>query len=327
MLGVVFIHSKFIMSRWAEKLAYGNFNSILSNALQYLISEQIARVCVPVFFFISGFFFFYKYHGSVKSFFKLIKKRIQSILVPYVFWSLFWFFIYWLINMNAYKDYFLYSFFYSLIKPIPYQFWFLQILILCFFLSPLIYWFIKKIKFIFLIALLAIYFLDFIHFKSNFYGVIFFSLGAVFCKIDVLKKQIFSKKINIFIYGVLLIINEFIFLANFKSHVIVWIFLHKLSILIAMVMILNFIFFSKRNITLSSRLNKIINSSFLFFLFAFHEPVLSSFKNLWYQLIGANYNLFAYLLLPLWTVFLAYMIYRIMDRYNNKILKLITGGR
>ena len=59
-----------------------------------LFLNQISRFAVPLFFIISGFVLElnYNYHNSYLSFFK---KRVSTILVPYVFWSLiYYYFVY-----------------------------------------------------------------------------------------------------------------------------------------------------------------------------------------------------------------------------------------
>lgn len=48
--------------------------------------ECLASISVPLFFFISGFLFFYKTEWSKEAYFSKLRKRIKSLLVPYLFW-------------------------------------------------------------------------------------------------------------------------------------------------------------------------------------------------------------------------------------------------
>lgn len=53
-----------------------------------LTLRQIATFCVPAFLFVSGFFIAYAWRGSQKgSVWKVIKKRIFTLLIPYTIWS------------------------------------------------------------------------------------------------------------------------------------------------------------------------------------------------------------------------------------------------
>ena len=55
----------------------------------YAITREIAFNAVPLFFFVSGYLFFYK----KESFAVKWKKRLKSIVLPYVIWCLIGFFI------------------------------------------------------------------------------------------------------------------------------------------------------------------------------------------------------------------------------------------
>lgn len=124
MVGILFIHSKFILSRWGETFGT-SFFSYISVSLQYLISEQVTRICVPLFFMISGYFFYYKFNGTLKSYYTQLQKRFKSILIPYFIWSVSWYIIY---NLTKLKFLDFSDFINSLINPIPYSFGFFKYL-------------------------------------------------------------------------------------------------------------------------------------------------------------------------------------------------------
>ncbi len=48
--------------------------------------ECFASISVPLFFFISGFLFFYKTEWSKEAYISKLRKRVKSLLVPYLFW-------------------------------------------------------------------------------------------------------------------------------------------------------------------------------------------------------------------------------------------------
>lgn len=326
MIGVVFIHSKFIMSRWGETMQTDSFWSVLSSALQYVVSEQIARVCVPIFFLMSGFFFFLKFSGSFTNFVSLLKKRGSSILIPYVFWAFFWFLINHFFNYSATEPFYA-KIYNALVHPIPYQFWFLQILMICFVVSPLIHFLIKKTGSIFIIIIIIIYFLDFMKFKANIHGLIFYSVGAYLSQLKYLKGELFSKKVNFIVYFVLIVLTEVFFLASTNKFTIIWILIHKLSIVFGLIIVTNYLFFHKLIFNKSINFLRKINTGFFFFLFVTHEPILSFLKKIWIILVGNKYNLIAYFLLPVFIIIGTYVLYSFMERRAQSLLKFVTGGR
>jgi surface polysaccharide O-acyltransferase-like enzyme len=59
-----------------------------------LFLNQIFRFAVPLFFMISGFVLELNYHAK-ESYFAYLKKRINRIFIPYIFWSgIYYFFVY-----------------------------------------------------------------------------------------------------------------------------------------------------------------------------------------------------------------------------------------
>ena len=55
---------------------------------QHIVSTEIARIAVPLFYFMSGYLFFYRSTPfSLAVYGQKIKKRVHSLLVPYLFWN------------------------------------------------------------------------------------------------------------------------------------------------------------------------------------------------------------------------------------------------
>jgi fucose 4-O-acetylase-like acetyltransferase len=87
-VGVVFIHTDFsnIVLAGVKQLSFANFP--VFKAIFLLFSKIIFEGCVPLFFFISGFLFFYRTADfSFQVYLKKIKSRVHSLLIPYVFWN------------------------------------------------------------------------------------------------------------------------------------------------------------------------------------------------------------------------------------------------
>ena len=77
MLLVVFLHGQLISMSTGMVLW-----------IQLLITQEITRVAVPLFFLISGYLFFHNYKEPTYSFFtEKIKNRFYTVFIPYVLWS------------------------------------------------------------------------------------------------------------------------------------------------------------------------------------------------------------------------------------------------
>ena len=98
MVFVVFLHS--------YNLGYSEFqpgnNAILNlnHIIQNYISQGITRIAVPLFFLISGIFYFLKFDLTSKIFLKKIKKRTKTLLIPYLLWSIIGFILFLALQIN-----------------------------------------------------------------------------------------------------------------------------------------------------------------------------------------------------------------------------------
>ena len=120
---------------------------------RYFFQVILPSVCVPGFFVISGCWLFRSYDGSPGQYAGLLKKRVFSLVIPYLFWNLAVFLLYWLApkipGISAFftNDKFagrsplmvLDLLFGVTEKPIAYQFWFIRNLFLYAALTPLLY--------------------------------------------------------------------------------------------------------------------------------------------------------------------------------------------
>ena len=118
-------------------------------SVYHVITNELARVSVPLFFFISGFLFFYRTDFSMKAYGQKLKKRVRTLLVPYVFWNAAALLAFVTIqifmpsltsgNNKPILDYGLPDYldlFWG--HPISYQFWFIRDLMVVVLVSPLV---------------------------------------------------------------------------------------------------------------------------------------------------------------------------------------------
>ena len=135
-------------------------NFPIANAMQEFVGTNgLTGVAVPMFFLLSGILFF-KGVDSVKDCLPKIRKRVRSLLVPYVIWNLI--FVLWFLipqNLPGVGSYInnyvvgevcshdiatdLYNLFW---KPINFSLWFLRDLLIMVAISPVLFCLLKYLK-------------------------------------------------------------------------------------------------------------------------------------------------------------------------------------
>lgn len=159
MMGVVFIHCRIVC------------DDALCNSVQHLFSDLLPAACVPIFFLMSGFLFFWRVADWNKDVFaSKFKKRFRSLVVPYLFWitltiAIFagmHLFLPSMINPDfenvpewGIKQYLAAYWDGSGGFPISYPLWFLRNLIVMVYLTPLFYLIIYKLGVMRWIGLIA----------------------------------------------------------------------------------------------------------------------------------------------------------------------------
>lgn len=164
---VLYIHSDF-----KEQDILGMF---WNNKIQVIISEMIGRCAVPLFYIISGFLFFLNVPNGLNSIYEKMKKRVKTLLVPYVVGCLFFVVFSFLVAIvpgtskfinNSILPLFhesylkiLTSIFYDAGTGVPcaFQLWFLRDLILIVSTAPIWYIGLKKLKWFLVILKSATY--------------------------------------------------------------------------------------------------------------------------------------------------------------------------
>ena len=183
--GVLFIHSQVPCS-------LNSFAGLFQN-----IIVGFSRFAVPFFFVISGFLFFLK-GDSLFDYFLKQKKRIRTLLLPYLCWCLIFILIIFFVNkiVELNSDYFMllnngdyFDFFkYVFLTPAAFHLWYIRDLMVLVVISPLIGYFLRKNSYITL-SLGLIFTISF--WGKNFIpsGVLFYCLGAYYA---IKKKYLFG---------------------------------------------------------------------------------------------------------------------------------------
>lgn len=198
MVGVVLAHS--------TTVAYDTKPKDVVWFLQQLYLDKLSAVIVTTFFFISGYLFFLSFKKMevfcLTPFKEKIKKRFATLVLPYLFWCLFWFLFMYCIQFVPFisrgfalplhqMDHFQ-QFYYLFLEPINYPFWFLRELILYVLISPVLYVVIRYMKLfalfvLFVMALFSTSFLTIFDVSIFKYFMLFFYLLGAYSALNSIK--------------------------------------------------------------------------------------------------------------------------------------------
>lgn len=335
---VVFVHSFNLI------FEHPSLNQLyLSSGLGFLqnfISQGITRVASPLFFLISGYLFFSNLRESSKSYFSKVNVRVHTLLVPYLFWSMwgivFFFSIQSIPQLASFFNKDLISSYSAgelarawLLKPIPYQLWFLRDLMMLVLMAPLLYYMVKFLGIFSLPLFVVTWFLeiDFVLFDGR--SLIFFMMGLYLSRNpEFLTVKRFGHKANLFLFlwvSLALIKTTLVYNAG-DYHLIG--FIHKISVLFGILALFALYdkLYATRDVS-KSPMYKYFSLSF--FIYTSHEPILTVAKKAFFFALGRSdiAILINYLLAPILTISLCMIIGHFIRENLPKFYKFVSGGR
>ena len=339
---MVFIHAYGTdvgLSNGAVKVGIEN-SSYFSDFVRNFFSQGIARIAVPLFFLMSGYFFFLGFSWSVENYKKKIKSRIKTLLIPFLFWNIFTLLLYALAQyLPVTQAYFsgkndpvstfeLYDYVNAIIginkSPISYQFWFIRDLIVMGLLSPAIYMAIKVMPKAFFACIFALWFFNLWSFYvPSVTTFAFFYAGAYFAcsntslfSLDMFGSAILST------YSAIVLIDTLSKVYAFNSYI------HNAGVLLGVVSAL---YLTKTIVGLNKAKRALLwAGGCSFFVFAVHEPLLTVAKKVIYRAVAPSSNvivLFIYFVLPVLVITLSILLYASMKTIAPRLLSVISGGR
>lgn len=311
-------------------------------------SSVLPTISVPLFFFISGFLFFYKVDFGKEVYKKKIKTRSKTLLVPYLIWNFVGFLIL-LIQMHPrflslfplLKDYriditeFL-SYFWmkelpmdppgGTATPINHPFWFIRDLIIMVIITPIIYSLVERLKALFLVFLGFVWFFG----LGKYVGlpglchqsIFFFPLGAYFSinRINFVKLA-HKAKWSPYVY-IILAIGDTLSMGLPNNY---W--FHRGGILVGLITatyIASVLVESKKVKT-----NKFLSDA-SFFVYALHGLFISKFMIAIVMVIlpqSPFLVLFIYFFVPITTILICLGLYKLLNSYMPSVAKIVSGGR
>lgn len=300
-VGVVFIHAL-----------------IISNGtdLHYFLGNVIGRIGVPLFYIISGYLFFQKYDNSLKCYKNKLKKRVFSLLIPYLLWNIIAYLVYAFITHTMQPEDFVQSFWVVNSKPghspADGPLWFVRTLMMLSIISPVMYC-LNKNKYTAFISLilLLLWLIGCPGFnKGTIIGFTLFNAGA-WLAIRNYDSYIKEPTRRIFILSLFLYLTIAFLDLQFKG--IPW--LHNIGILIGIL-----VFFTLPKIAVPNFFVNLGGASF--FLYCMHEPVLVCLQS-----IDVLHNRGGYLLAIVITVSLCTTIFYLLKRLFPKVCGILAGNR
>lgn len=187
-VGVVFCHAYNYYNRFLQPTTVLYEGPNPGTMLQFMISNGLVRFGVPLFFAFSGYLFFLSYDGTCKGYINKVLKRLRTLLVPYVIWTLLaggvLYAVYRFVGMERYSIvsehiYALKTFGISkwFENSPAFQLWYIAHLLRLVVISPLIYVLVKKCKLVPVIFFGLLWLLEITIF-INCEGLFFFTVGA-----------------------------------------------------------------------------------------------------------------------------------------------------
>ena len=307
------------------------------NFITELISHNLGAIAVPTFFVLSGYYFFYSIKEDagydIKWFAGKYKKRIRTLLIPYLFWNLALIVAILLRNglalviggdldIEALRDVDLLKWFWT--DPINFPLWYLRDLICMVLLAPLFYLGTRYLK-LGVLALLAVsYFFEWsvpvAGFSSS--SMFFFGLGA-YLGINRQNLLTLCRKVkapSIILVAVLLLLLTLKNTAPFHSWVL------KIYIPIGIVAAVNIVD-AMKSVTVTGLASL---SGMVFFIYAVHEIFIVGWFNGIYRSIWGT-SLFSYSIRYVTEPFLVLLtcmtIYWVLYKIVPGFLAFACGGR
>ena len=311
----------------------------LNTYVQNFISGKIGRCAVPLFFMISGYLFFYRGIDSLSSVFEKMKKRAQTLLIPYICAAIFFVLFSYLMTILPGASKFVNSSIVPLFdlhwtkilkavfidagngSPLAFQLWFLRDLMVILLFSPIWYFLIKYLKYYWLPVVFVLSLFTIPYFPVN--ALFWFITGASLKHIDINKTY---RQLGFLCLSLFILIGFLeIFMPNPNLK-----YIQKPIVLLGV-----FGMWSVYNIVvpISFRLSehKILRQacSFTFLVYLFHEPTLNVFRKVVVFILGKNEigYLLSYMISPWIYIIFTMLVGFLLKKYIPTFYSTIVGGR
>lgn len=305
------------------------------------LSLSFGEIGVPLFFTISGYLFFLGF--GRESYFRKIKTRTQSLLIPYILWNSIFIALYFIIqqipslsplfsgNNKKVADFSLTDFLRAYWDcgnwnegngtPILQTYWYIRNLFLLCLASPAIYACVKRLN-IFFVSIFLILWIMKKDSAFTFSSIAFFSLGSL--------ASINSEKIWTLIKNNLSVLS-IVYVSILTIDIILKInliypygyYVHRIGLIIAIPFLFSWCNRLCKAISIPQTFTKAS-----FFIYTLHLPIMLAVRKTSYHLIPDDYEILHIILylasVPIVTT-VCYYSYLFLSTYTPKILKILNG--
>lgn len=294
--------------------------------LQYLLGGICGKLSVPIFLLISGYLFFREgsYELTKELWISKLKKRVFSLLVPYLLWNFIGYIIYAITVGFSFEDFF-HSFWVIDIpgrsgsSPIDGPLWYVRNLMIMVVISPIIAYMIKYTKWYLILIMTILWIIQIPPFNKGIgIAFYFFSLGGYLRVFDyhVENLQRYAK------YLILAFLIYVIYAFLMQSNSNCWDFQFGIILGIGAIfsLTMHFIECSNGNCKFIQ-----ILSETSFFIYCLHDLLLQFLKPFFSEILGTGD--FAYISLIVVDIALCLGFFYVLKRISPKVTSLLMGGR
>jgi hypothetical protein len=339
---VLFVHAYNMTSRFGsgENAAEMSGAPGVVGFIEYLISQALTRWPAAMLFAISGFLFFHNLQPHWETYKRKYDGRLRTVVVPFLLWSALGLALYLFLQaLPQSSAYFSRDFLGELsvghiadkllFHPVAYPLWFLQTLIVCFVLAPLLYWPARVLRWFAPLPFAVLWILGTSATNWNDWkGVTFFTLGAV---IALERRRGVTLTPAPWVGRLLFplwLLTCVLFTAFLRGEATLWAHsLHKALMCMAMAAI--WLGYETYLRPLEGRRLVTLLLPFSFFIFVAQEPLLTMIKRVGLHVLGSSdaAMLFVYFFAPLLTLAIVVAVAAVVRRYLPAPYAWLTGGR
>lgn len=335
--GVVFIHNQL-----KGDITISGKQILIPNTQWYeaiinLCSYVLPCIAVPIFFIISGYLFIKEGYLNRQLYLIKVKKRLKSLVIPYIVWNTFGLLIYILVRIPIFYDFFpnvsiedvtvskILSGYWAREGdgfPFDYPLWYVRELILMVIISPFLYVFVSKMKACFLVFLAVCMFASFLpsNLSATLNAMLFFSIGLY---IRICPNNILRKRATFIKYLYIILVATDLYTVTNKLSVNHYI--HLLVIFTGIITVINYAFVS----AMQNKYRPLFKNE-VFFIYASHGLFIAYIQKSVLCITQPSNEigfLAVYVLVPILTIIISIYIFRCMKRFSPNFLSLLVGGR
>jgi len=335
---VVFIHASNYKKAAAWEVTY---RAGYTWPIEAFVSDGVTRVAVPLFFLVSGYLFFLNFNNTRSEIVDKLKKRLKTLLLPYLLWSagvvLFYFVIQAIPKVGVFfskeliRNYSTSELLKTIfINPINFQLWFLRDLMVLVLVSPVLYYLIKYLRLTIVILFAFLWLFDIRLQVLSTESLLYFTLGAYlsFNKINLYFSRLVKYGGYLIIAWLLVLILRITLIEMKLITVFENMLLHKFGIMLGLIALWEF--YDKMQEGKDMKNYKIYNLlSFSFFVYLFHEPILTIIQKVMLAVTGKSNTmiLIDYFSSVIITIIISLIVGYLFKKVLPSVYALSTGNR